>query len=288
MLTPSWVQLPTGPIAYTDSGGSGPVVVLVHGVLMDHNLWGRVVPDLAEEVRVIAPTLPLGAHTQPMSDGADLSMRSQIHLLADFLDALDLQDVTLVVSDWGGPLFLTAEGRDQRVGRLVVTPCEAFDNFPPGLPGRVAALGAVSDLNLRVGLSLLRVGWARRSPLMMGWMTKRPLPAEVIEAWTGPGLSDRRVRRDFRAYVRGMWSKAECVAATQALEHFDRPAMVIWSPENKVMPAEHGSRLARLLHAPLIEVGDAYVLLSQDQPAILAQHVLAAIAPSPTAGPHER
>ncbi len=280
LFAPSWVQLPTGPIAYIDSGGSGPVVVLVHGVLMDHNLWGRVVPQLTEQVRVIAPTLPLGAHTQPMSDGADLSTRSQVHLLADFLQALDLHDVTLVVSDWGGPLFLTAEGRDQRIGRLVVTPCEAFDNFPPGLPGRVAALGAASDLNLRFGLRMLRVGWARRSPLMMGWMTKRPLPAEMIEAWTAPGLSGPRIRHDFRAYVRGMWSKAECVAATQALEHFDRPAVVLWSPQNKVMPPEHGPRLARLLRAPLIEVDDAYVLLSQDQPTILAQHVLAATAPS--------
>ena len=111
---------------------------------------------------MIAPTLPLGAHTEADgADDADLSMRGQVHLLAGFLEALDLRDVTLVVSDWGGPLFLVAEGRDQRIGRLVVTPCEAFDNFPPGLPrtDRRPRRRQV-DLNLRLGLRLLRAGWA--------------------------------------------------------------------------------------------------------------------------------
>ena len=44
----------------------------------------------------------------------------------------------LVTIDWGGSLFLTAEGRDERVARQVICPAEAYDNFPPGLPGKVA------------------------------------------------------------------------------------------------------------------------------------------------------
>ena len=276
MITSSWVRLPAGPIAYTDVG-TGPVIVLVHGVLMDSTLWRDVVPRLAEHARVIAPTLPLGSHTRPMAEGSDLSMSGQVHLLADFLEALDLSDVTLVVNDWGGPLFLTAEGRDQRIGRLVVTPSEAFDNFPPGLPGKTAVTGGATDIGLYVGLRTLRFGWARRSPLMLGWMAKRPLPAEVIRSWTAPGLSDRRIRRDFRSYTSSPWSSAEYIAGTEALQRFGRPATVIWAPENKVMPREHGMRLAALLDAPLIEVDDAYVLLSVDQPALLAEHLLSAV-----------
>jgi pimeloyl-ACP methyl ester carboxylesterase len=278
--TPSWVHLPTGPISYIDVG-TGPVVVLVHGVLMDHTVWRSVVPRLAEHARVITPTLPLGAHPRPMAEGADLSMRGQVHLLADFLDALDLCDVTLVVNDWGGPLFLTAEGRDQRVGRLVVTPCEAFDNFPPGLPGRTATVASATDLGLYLGLRMLRIGWVRRIPLMLGWMAKRPLTADLINSWTAPGLGDPRIRSDLRRYSSGSWSKADCIAATEALEHFGRPALVIWAPENKVMPREHGERLANLLDAPLVEVDDAYVLLSEDQPVLLADHVLSAITAHP-------
>lgn len=274
-MTSLTLHLPAGPVAYEDVG-DGPVVVLVHGVLMDSSLWRHVVPQLARTCRVVTPTLPLGAHRTPMAHHADLSMAGQVHLLADFMDALDLRDVTLVLSDWGGPLFLTAEGRDERVGRLVVTPCEAFDNFPPGLPGRAAALGAATDVGMRAGLHLLRWGPARRTPMMLGWMVKRDVPADVVRAWTAPGLTDRRIRSDFTAYARGGWSKKHSVAATQALSRFHGRATVVWTPENKVMPIAHGQGLARLLGTTVVKVGDAYVLLSEDQPIFLAQCILQA------------
>ncbi len=270
-------HLPAGPIDYEDVG-DGPVVVLVHGVLMDSSLWRHVVPPLARTCRVITPTLPLGAHRTPMAPHADLSMRGQVHLLADFMDALDLHDVTLVVNDWGGPLFLTAEGRDERVGRLVITPCEAFDNFPPGLPGRAAALAASTDTSMRTGLHLLRWGPTRRTPMMLGWMVKRDLPADVVRAWTAPGIADRRIRSDFLAYARGGWSKERCRAATQAISGYHGRGTVIWTPENRVMPFAHGQALARLLETTVVEMGDAYVLLSEDQPTVLAQAILRAVA----------
>ena len=83
-----WVDLPAGPVEYEDVG-DGPVIVLVHGVVMNSTVWRHVVPVLAPRARVITPTLPLGSHRRPMNPGADLTMRGQVHLLADFLDALE-------------------------------------------------------------------------------------------------------------------------------------------------------------------------------------------------------
>jgi pimeloyl-ACP methyl ester carboxylesterase len=268
-----WVDLKAGPVEYEDVG-EGPVIVLAHGVLVDSSAWRHVVPALAERARVITPTLPLGSHRRPMNPGADLSMRGQVHILADFLDALDLTDVTLVVNDWGGPLFLTAQGRDQRVGRLVVTPCEAFDNFPPGLPGQFAHFGTKNDLGARVAMRALRVGWLRRTPLMFGWMARRPVPDEVVRAWTAPALADARIRRDLMTYASGHQDRATNVASTEALARFGRPARVIWT-DNRVMPREHGPRLAELLGAELVELPDAYVFLGEDAPEALARELLA-------------
>src|SRR5215470_14562390 len=124
------IEVPAGVIEY-DEAGSGPPVVLLHGVLMDHTLWDRVLPLLPDGFRYLRPVLPLGAHRRAMRPGADLALPALTGLVADFLDALDLADVTLVHSDWGGGLFLTAQGRDRRVARHVILPCEAFDNFPP-------------------------------------------------------------------------------------------------------------------------------------------------------------
>jgi pimeloyl-ACP methyl ester carboxylesterase len=59
--------------------------------------------------------------------------------------------------------------------------------------------------------------------------------------------------------------------ATAALASFHRPALVIWAAEDRVMPPEHGRRIADLLpDSRLVEVTDSYTLVPLDQPAELA------------------
>lgn len=95
------VDVPCGSINYEDTGGDGPVLVFGHGLLMDGRQWRKVIPLLGG-YRCITPTLPFGAHTVPMHPDADLTQTGVANILADFLDALDLSDVTLVLNDWGG------------------------------------------------------------------------------------------------------------------------------------------------------------------------------------------
>ncbi|MBB4785238.1 hypothetical protein LIV37_31200 [Streptomyces rapamycinicus NRRL 5491] len=68
------VELSAGTIEYEDTGGEGPVAVLLHGVAMDGSLWREVVAALAPDVRRVVPTLPLGGHRPPMRPDADLSV----------------------------------------------------------------------------------------------------------------------------------------------------------------------------------------------------------------------
>src|SRR5215218_4229852 len=112
------IELSAGAIRYEDSGGEGPVVVLCHGLLMAASLWDAVVAELGPGVRCVRPTLPLGAHRQPMRPEADLSLRGQVRLLAEFLERLELEEVTLVFNDWCGAQLLVAEGWDGRVGAV--------------------------------------------------------------------------------------------------------------------------------------------------------------------------
>jgi pimeloyl-ACP methyl ester carboxylesterase len=196
------VKVPAGVIEYEQTG-SGPPVVLLHGLLMDHTVWDRVLPLLPTGFAYLRPVLPLGAHRQPMKPDADLTLTGQVHLVADFLDALDLDPVTLVHTDWGGALFLTAYGRDTRVARQVILPCEAFDNFPPGLPGKMVALAVRLPGGLQLAARQLRIGWLRRLPLLFGQMARRPLPDDLVRGWTDPLLHDPAIRRDLLKYCRG-------------------------------------------------------------------------------------
>lgn len=267
------VDIPAGRIHYREQG-EGPPVVLLHGLLMNHTVWDAVIDLLPAGFRYVLPDLPLGAHPEPMRPGTDLSLRGLNHLIADFLAALDLREVTLVHSDWGGALFLTAYGLDERVGRIVVFPCEAFGNFPPGLPGKSATLAAYLPGGVSLALRQLRVPWLRRTPPLFGWMAKYPIPDDLVHGWTEPGLCQPAIRADVLAYMRSSRHKADLVADTEALRNFSGEALVLWSSAGKVMPREHGRRLAALLpHARLVEIDDAYVLSMLDRPRAVAAAV---------------
>ncbi|MFD3592494.1 alpha/beta fold hydrolase [Nocardia sp. NPDC058640] len=275
------VELDAGRIHYRERG-EGPPVVLLHGLLMNHTVWDAIIDDLPTGFRYVLPDLPLGAHPEPMNPGTDLSLRGLNHLVADFLAALDLHDVTLVHSDWGGALFLTAYGLDRRVSRLIIFPSEAFDNFPPGLPGKTAILASTLPGGITLALRQLRIGWLRRTPLMFGWMAKSDIPDALVHAWTEPGLRNPRIREDLLAYTRAGFDKRELITNTEALQHFSGEALILWSSAGKVMPRDHGPRLAALLpNSRLVEIDDAYVLSMLDQPAAVTTAITEFLTTSP-------
>ncbi|CAM5278753.1 haloalkane dehalogenase OS=Streptomyces alboniger OX=132473 GN=CP975_25140 PE=4 SV=1 [Streptomyces alboniger] len=270
----SEAHLSAGTVEYQDTGGDGPVLVLLHGVAMNGSLWRNVVAPLRGEFRCVVPTLPLGGHRTPMKADADLSVPGVAKLVAEFLDALDLRDITLVMSDWGGAQALVALGRDERVGRLVITSCEAFDNYPPGLPGSNLRTSAKLPGGIALAFGLLKLRPMRRLPMTWGWMSKRPVPHDVMDAWFAPLWASKEIRRDLRKYVLGVPPKPELLDWAEQLKTFDRPALVVWAAEDKVMPPEHGRKLAGLLpKGRLVEIADSYTLIPEDQPEQLAGHI---------------
>ncbi len=274
------IELPAGIIEYEDTGGGGPIVVLLHGLAMDGSLWRKVVQELRDDHRCVVPTMPLGSHRRPMRADADLSPRGIAKLQAEFLEVLDLHDVTLVGND-SGIFQLTAGLYPERIARLVLTPCEAFENFPPGLPGRTAEVGIKMPGGAFLLAQALRVHALRRLPLTFGWMAKRPIPNEIVDTWLRPLQTQRGVRRDLSKYVHTL-DKGDMLAAAERLRRFDRPALVVWAPEDRVNPPEHGRRFAELFpHGRLIEIADSYTLIPLDQPGELARAIRQFIQDTP-------
>ena len=260
------VDVTAGTIEYREDGDpSGPPVVLLHGLLMNDAQWNLALPLLPSGFRYLLPILPMGGHRIPMRENADLTLPGMVDVVADFLDALDVADVTLVVTDWGGPLFLTDVGRDKRVARLVICPSEAFDNFPPGFPGKVAWLASRNTLTVSLAMRQLKIGWLRRQWLMFGQMAKRPVPQDIVDEWMTAGLADRRIRQDLVKYCRTKFDKAELIRATNRLADFDGGVLVLWS-RNPVMPDDHATHLADLTGGTLRYIDDANVLVMLDQP----------------------
>ncbi len=269
------MELSSGTIDYEDTGGDGPVVVLVHGLIMDGSLWRHVIAQLQADFRCVAPTLPLGGHRHPMHADADLSMRGIAGLLGELLEALDLSEVTLAMNDWGGPQLLIGGAHDARIARLAVCSCEAFDNVPP--KGAAQLLPYIARVPGGIAAALLpfRFQRLRRLPMTFGSMSRRPVPREIMDRWFSPAIEQRDVRRDLRKYViDAAQGRRDLLAAADALRSFDRPALVAWASEDRLMPHEHGPRLAELLpQGQLVEIPDSYTLIPEDQPEALAGHM---------------
>ena len=267
------IELSAGTIEYEDTGGDGPVLVLLHGLMMDASLWDAVMADLSADHRCVAPTLPLGAHRHAMNADADLSLPAIARLAAELLDHLDLQDVTLVGNDTGGALvqLLMCDGA-ARVGRAVLASCDAFDNFPPGLTGKTLVLtGKLPPSMFGLFMQQMRLRTVRRLPIAFGWLTKRGDAATA--RWIKPVLTRPEIRRDTVRTLRAAAADTRFLLnAAERLPGFNHPALVVWASQDRVMPPEHGQRLAKLLpQGQLAEVEDSYTLIPLDQPARLAQ-----------------
>ena len=239
------VEIPAGTVELRERG-SGPPVVFVHGVGVNGDLWRGVAPALADTHRVVVPDWPLGAHPVALRPDADLSVFGLADLVADTLAALDLRDVTLVANDTGGAISqAVAARRPERLGALVLTSCDAFDNYPPPALRYLLGAARVPGAMWVVGQSI-RFKAIQRLPTAYGWTTHRPMPRPVMDSYTRPVRVNSGVRHDLTKLLRAV-DPRQTVAAAEGLRGFDKPALVVWGADDRHFPREHGRRLAELL-----------------------------------------
>ena len=194
-------------------------------------------------------------------------------LVGELLEQLDLREVTLGMSDWGGGLLLVGSEWEERIGRLVICSCEAFENVPPKGAARLLPYIARVPGGMVVAVAPFRFDSLRRLPMTYGPLSRRKVPREVMDRWFGPVTSSREIRRDLGKYVRSAHrGRRELLAACERLESFARPALVVSATEDKLMVRDHGRRLAEILpKGRLVEVEDSYTLIPEDQPELLGR-----------------
>lgn len=257
--------LPSGTLSFGDTG-SGRAIVFLHGYLQSNRVWEPILETLSADFRCITPTLPLGAHRAAMHPNADLSITGVARIVADFLEALDLSEVTLVGNDTGGAIAqIVAARHPERLGQLIVTSCEAFDNYLPPVD-RFLPLAARAGL-LSPVVSVLKLRGARRLPSAYGWLTNSPLPHPLIDEWVEAYFADSGVRRDARAFTDSQGNRTLMNEIAGELAQFTKPALVAWASDDKHFPIEHASRLAATLpNAQLEFVENSRTWIMRDQP----------------------
>jgi pimeloyl-ACP methyl ester carboxylesterase len=271
--------LPQGTIRYREQG-TGEPIVLVHGVLVNSLLWADTADLLAKDFRVIAPDWPLGSHSQPLKPGVDLTPSGLARLIADFLAALELDNVTLVGNDTGGALSqLVAVHHGERIGRLVLTPCDAYESFQPPAFAPLMFAGRIPGAVWLLA-NAMRPRFVQRLPIAYGWLTKRPIDDDVMKSFLDPVQSDRRIRKELAAVLGGV-NKRYTLEAAERFPQFDKPVLLAWAPEDRFFKFRYAERLARdFPNARLERIEDSRTFVSLDQPARTAE-LIAAFAREP-------
>lgn len=256
-----------GTLAYRETG-SGPPIVFVHGLLVNGDLWRKVVPELPG-FRCITPDLPLGSHSVPFDPDADLAPPAVAELIAEFLDGLDLQNVTLVANDTGGAISqMLVAAHPSRVANLVLTPCDVGRNF---LPPRFRYLQLLARVpgGLAVMAQSVKLPFVLRGPLGFGPLVKHRLDDEAAASYTATA-GDPAIRRDVIKVLRGI-STRDSLAALERLPQFQGRSLIVWGTDSKVFPRRDADTLAAKLPGARVEVvEDASVFVSEDQPSRLA------------------
>jgi pimeloyl-ACP methyl ester carboxylesterase len=270
------IALPQGTLAYRAVGppdSPRPPVVFIHGFLVDGRLWDAVADLLAGSgFRCYQPDLPLGSHRHPMDPGADLSPRGVAVIIDGFLAELGLDDVTLVGNDTGGALcqFLI-DAHPERVGRLVLTNCDAFDQFPPPPFGALFA-AARSPRLTRALLQPMRATALRHSPLGFGLLARRFDPDLTLD-WVRPALSSREIRSDIARFARAA-RPADLLDVSTRLNRFTAPVRIVWGEGDRVFKPAMGRRLAAAFpEATYTGVPGSRTFVALDAPEALAREL---------------
>jgi pimeloyl-ACP methyl ester carboxylesterase len=251
-----------------DTGGDGPPVLFLHGAFVDGSLWDPVVSLLGDR-RCLVPTLPLGSHAVPVADRSILTPFGVVDLIADEIARLGLSDVTVVGSDTGGALAqLLVTRRPEGVSRLVLTPCDALEVFPPVMFKPLFAMGR-SPYLLAAGIAPLRFPPARRLPIAFGWLSKRASD-ETLARWAAPALGNFEIVRDAAHFLRACDPSLLLDVAPQ-LRSFAGEVVLAWAVEDRCFKVELGRRLAaQFRSARFVEIDDSYSFVPIDRPDVLA------------------
>jgi pimeloyl-ACP methyl ester carboxylesterase len=264
------IQLSGGKIRYRDAGAGKPIV-FVHGYLVDSRLWDGVVDRLSDRFRCLAPDWPLGAQQAAMNPDADLSPPGLARLIAEFIERLELDDVTIVGNDSGGAISqILAANHPDRLARLALTNCDTHENFPPGvfkampplakLPGGMLALSAP-----------FRIPFVARQAFAP--FSRRGIPDDLVASWMRPAMENRGVMHDLKKVTAGM-NKRHTLAAAAKLRGTNLPIRLLWAPGDKFFPLKYAERLASEVdNAKIVRIPDARTFVGFDQPERVAEEV---------------
>ncbi len=224
-----------GDIAYRETG-SGPAALFVHGVFLNSHLWDPLIERLSGLRRCIAIDILAHGATRAGVD-QDLSFDAQAAMLAAFCRAVKLDQVDVVANDSGGGIAQIFAARHPGLIRsLVLTDCDAHDNWPPKQAEplhRLAKQGGVGPVGRRM---LEDLSFARQS-FAIGFEHPDQISADDFRTWLEPLFASETSTRNLERFIAG-FDNRQTVAVAPLLRELQAPTLIIWGTSDPFFPVK--------------------------------------------------
>lgn len=239
-----FVETPSGRIAYAERG-EGPVALFVHGVFLNGHFWRASLEALSGLRRCIAIDLLAHGATEARP-GADVSFDGQARMLAEFIDALGVDQVDLVANDSGGGIaqILVANHPD-RIRSLVLTNCDVHDNWPPSDFQSTVDAAKSGQLEAMLPSMLANLDLARAA-LGVGYEDPSRLTDESLRAYLEPFAGGSPRARDLVRFLESM-DPRQTIAVESELKAFRAPTLIVWGTGDQFFDVEWAHWLERTI-----------------------------------------
>jgi pimeloyl-ACP methyl ester carboxylesterase len=237
------VETPSGTIAYTELG-SGPVALFVHGVLMNKHLWRHQLEGLADIRRSIAIDILAHGETE-ISSSQPVDVTSNAEMIAQFLDALKIDQVDLIGNDSGGGIAqIFAANHPNRIRSFTITNADTHDNWPP------VAFQPFVDMSNSGGLSetlnaMLADKSLYRSANALGpaYEDAESVTDHDIDIYLQPFVKTEQRTHDMERFVAAFDNK-HTLAIEDKIKQLHAPVHIIWGDDDVYFPVKWATWLA--------------------------------------------
>jgi pimeloyl-ACP methyl ester carboxylesterase len=271
----------SGRIAFFEKG-HGPVAIFVHGVPLNGYHWRNVIERVQHRRRCMAIDL-MGLGYTEIGPTQDVSFPMQARMIAEVMNALEIETVDLIGNDSGGAIAqIFAAHHPERLTSLVLTNCDVHDGWPPPqvLPimqhARKGTLAPIFQPMLdRPDLARQRHARGESVPLFRSYADPNVLTDEIIRLYLQPLLSSQQRIEAFQRYWLG-FDNAHTVAVHSALKSLQVPTLIVWGLKDIFFDITWAYWLKDTIPGAkrVIEVADARLFIPEDRPDSLTGPML--------------
>lgn len=277
------VDIEDGYIHYIDEG-EGPVILMTHGNPTWSYLYRNIINILKENYRIIAiDHLGMGLSEKPVD--ADYSLISQSRRLGEFIDKLQLNDINLMIQDWGGPIgLLWATKNKEKISSLVIQNTLAF-------PVNILEEAETSKVLRQCVLQTMRLpllgelcfctsNYIIRLIMKLCMHKPSSKKRDVIDDYLSP-YKDYNSRKAILRLARELpmtpmhknWSLLNNLS--QSIRGWDVPSLIIWGMRDPIIGFDFAKKFKSLLPNVLktVKLEDASHFLQEDCPNEIAEAV---------------